>query len=570
MRFGEEIFMPDRIKNCLMESKVRLLFVAVVVASFEWLSVTSVPATETNPGSENGRFILDLSGPNWQMEGIRPGQGLKEGFHETFGEVAPSTFNWNSARVPGDVYTDLWRAGEIDDPHYGRNGMRAKWVMEKEWWYRCQFGVPETFRGKVVHLIFEGVDYSCDIWLNGKHLGHHEGMFSSFEFDVSSILQFRSDDRANGLVVRLDPPPRLYRNVAGRKFAWHGDYWRTLTPFGIWKPVRLVATGPLQIKDVHPVSKIHNDGSADVEFRIELGNKNPKKLKKARIRAIVHGKNFQHGPCESEITVSAVAGKIKAVLKVTIPQARLWWPRELGNPNLYVAEISVLDDTDSLSDQVTTTFGIREIHMERNPGYSKEEVRYPWTLMINGKALFLRSANWGGPPDIFYGRNSSEKYRKLVTLAADANINNLRIFGWHPPEVEEFYELCDEFGITVWQDLIPLASVSLPQDEAFRKATYAEAVAVIRKLRNHPSLVLLEGGEEMFYGTHGLKYNAEFLLGLEKAIRPYTDLPYVPTSPLHWPPILHELGIGGKKDSGHTHELFYAMGKRLMEDYDST
>ncbi len=245
-----------------------LLAVILAVTSVGLFSGTFVGAADANPRLVGGRFTLNLSGPHWQMEGIRPGQGLKEGFHETFGEVAPSTFNWNGAKVPGDVYTDLWRAGEIDDPHYGRNGMRAKWVMEKEWWYRCQFGVPEAWKDKAVHLAFEGVDYSCDVWLNGKHLGHHEGMFSPFEFDTSSILQYRSDDRANGLVIRLDPPPRLYRNVAGRKFAWHGDYWRALTPFGIWKPVRLVATGPVQIKDVHPTSKIHDDGSATVEFRL--------------------------------------------------------------------------------------------------------------------------------------------------------------------------------------------------------------------------------------------------------------------------------------------------------------
>jgi len=136
--------------------------------------------------------------------------------------------------------------------------------------------------------------------------------------------------------------------------------------------------------------------------------------------------------------------------------------------------------------------------------------------------------------------------------------------------VDDFYELCDELGITVWQDLIPLASVSLPRDEAFRKATYSEAVAVIKTLRNHPSLVLLEGGEEMLYGSQDLEHNARFLIEMEKAIRPYTDLPYVPTSPLNWPPIMQKLGMAGKKDSGHTHELFYTMGKRLMEDYVST
>ena len=123
-------------------------------------------AKETDANLTEGRLTLDLSGPRWQMEGIRPNQGLEQGFHEHFGEVCPSTYNWNGARVPGYVYTDLWRAGEIDDPHYGRNGMRAKWVMEKEWWYRTQFGVPETWKGKIIRLTFEGVDYSCDVWLN--------------------------------------------------------------------------------------------------------------------------------------------------------------------------------------------------------------------------------------------------------------------------------------------------------------------------------------------------------------------------------------------------------------------
>ncbi len=524
----------------------------------------------SNSSEAGGRLTLDLSGQHWQMEGIRPGQGIEEGFHEYFGEVAASTFNWNGAEVPGDVYTDLWRAGEIDDPHYGRNGMQAKWVMEREWWYRRQFGVSEAWKGKVVRLVFEGVDYSCDVWLNGTHLGHHEGMFSPFEFDVSSILRYRSEGRANGLVVRLDPPPRLYRNVAGRKFAWHGDYWRTLAPVGIWKPVRLVATGSLHIGDVYPASELHGDGSATVGIQVAFAHHDPNGVKKARLRAVVRGKNFEGGPYETELVVPTAAGASEATLSVQIPDAKLWWPWDLGKPHLYAVETSVFEKSGELSDRVETRFGIRQIRMERNPGFSEEEVHYPWTMLVNGKRLFLRSANWGGPPDIFYGRNSSEKYRTLVHLAKEANINNLRIFGWHPPQVDGFYDLCDELGITVWQDLIPLASVSLPQDESFRKATYAEAVEVIKRLRNHPSLALLEGGEEVFYGSQGLEYNADFLLGLERAIRPYTNLPYVPTSPLHWPPVVNELGLGGKKDSAHTHALFYGMGEKLMEDYVPT
>lgn len=519
------------------------------------------------PAPTDGRTTLSLDGPGWQMEGIRPGQGRKEGFHEHFGEVCPSTYNWNGARVPGDVYTDLWRAGEIDDPHYGRNGIRAKWVMEKEWWYRCQFGVDEAWKGRRVRLVFDGVDYACDVWLNGKHLGSHEGMFSPFEFDVSRILQYGPDKRANGLVVRLAPPPRSYRKIAGRKFPWHGDYWRTIAPIGIWKSVRLEATGPLHISNVYPTSRINDNGSATVNIQVTLENGPDKPLNSAQVAIKIRGKNVKSTTYHKSVNVSLNAHETQAELSIDIPDAKPWWPWDLGKPNLYTVETIVTDANGAVSDQVGNTFGIREIRMTRNPGYSEKEVHYPWTVEINGKPIFLRSANWGGPPDIFYGRNSPDIYRKLIQQAREANINNLRIFGWHPPEKEIFYRLCDELGITVWQDLIPLASVSLPRDDAFRKATHGEAVAVMKTLRNHPSLVLLEGGEEMLYGSQNLEHNARFLIDLEDAIRPHTNLPYVPTSPLNWPPTMQKLGKAGKKDSAHTHALFYAMGRQLLEDY---
>jgi len=304
-----------------------------------------------------------------------------------------------------------------------------------------------------------------------------------------------------------------------------------------------------------------------VDVQVNLVNHDPNWKGKARVRTVVRGKDFDDGPFEAEVSAPVDGGAATATVPIRIPDAKLWWPWELGDPNRYVVETSVLDGAGVLSDRQETAFGIRQTRMERNPGYTEQEVRHPWTMLINGKRLFLRSANWGGPPDIFYGRNGAEKYRTLVQLARKANLNNLRIFGWHPTEVDQFYELCDELGITVWQDLIPLASVRLPEDKAFRDATYAEAVVVIKQLRRHPCLVLLEGGEEMFFGSQGLEYNAEFLVGLGKAIRPHTKLPCVATSPLNWPAVLHQLGLGGPKDSGHTHFLFYAMGARLLEDY---
>lgn len=495
------------------------------------------------------------------MEGIRPGQGEIEGFYQHTSETASSTFNWNGAKVPGDVYTDLWRAGVIDDPHFGRNGMKAKWVMEYEWWYRTYFAIPQRLPGQHFRVVFDGVDYSCDVWVNGHYLGKHEGMGSQFAFDITDIIYSGPQASHNSLVVRLNPPPRMYNRVAGRKFAWQGDYWRTLVPMGIWQPVRVSASGAKSIADVYPQSQIHEDGSATVRLDISLAH-HAQTSQRLKLRAKLKGANFDGPVYETEADVEGDRGQ----LVFHVPNARLWWPWDLGKPYLYQAEIVLVTDDGQVWDRVTTRLGIREIRMQRNPGYDENEVKYPWTMVINGKPIFLRSACWGGPPDIFYGRNSPEKYRRLIELARQANLNNLRIFGWHPTEIQLFYDLCDEYGITVWQDIIPIASVALPQDPAFRDATYAEAIAVLKRLRRHPCVVLLEGGEESFYGKEGLEYNARFLTGLGDAIRPYTNLPYVPTSPLNWPPIIHQLGLGGPKDSAHTHKLFYSIGAVLMED----
>lgn len=507
---------------------------------------------------------MDLSGPLWTFEGISPGRGMTESFHLAGGNTA----SWESAFVPGDVYTDLWRAGKIDDPHFGRNAAKATWVMEQEWWYARSFKLPDSERGKKIRLIFEGVDYACDVWLNGVHLGHHEGMFSPFEFDVSKLVNRGEGRESNGLAIRLAPPPRNYRAVVGRKFHWEGDYWRDLTPLGMWKPVRVVSTGASHLADVHPATKIGADGSATVDVQLTLAGATVGE-KPLRATVTLHGANFDGPTYSAEVPVSASTDATTAHVVIQVPEARLWWPWDLGKPNLYVAEVTLFDDHGGLLDRTVKRFGIREIRMEHNPGFTQEEVHYPWTMFINGTPTFLRSAAWGGPPDIFYGRSGPEQYRRLVALAREGNINNLRIFGWHPTEIDLFYDLCDEQGITVWQDLLPMASDLIPPDDATHQAINAEAVAVIKNLRRHPSLVLIEGGEETFFSRHfpqDRESTAKFLLDLEKVVRPYTDLPYVPTSPLSHPPFLREHGIGGTKETAHTHQQFYQFGEKIIED----
>ncbi|SNR16616.1 glycoside hydrolase family 2 protein [Tenacibaculum jejuense] len=514
--------------------------------------------------NSNEKIVFDLSGNNWQMEGIRPGEGVKTGFHELNFDITGDSFNWIYAKVPGDVYTDLWRAGRLDDPHFGRNSLKAKWVPENEWWYKRQFDVPREMFEKRIQLVFDGVDFACDVWLNGEFLGTHEGMFSKFKFDVSKVIRFENlRFGTNVLMVRLHPAPRRYSQVAGRKPAWHGDYWVSLPPTGIWKPVYLEAMGNVTVEDTYVKLSILSKNSAKLNIEVELEN-HTDQSKKLELQIDVEGENFDSKIYRISKEINVDTGIQKLDVDLVIDEAKLWWPWDLGDQNLYKAKVTVLEG-ENLHDTTETTFGIREIKMEHNPGFTREQVENPWTVMINGKRHFMRSGTWGGPPDIFMGRAHKSKYEELIRLAKEANFNNLRIFGWHPEEIPYFYELCNRAGITVWQDVLPLASLSLPKEEEFKKAVFEEAIASVKEQRNHPCIVLLEGSEELFMTASDPQHNLNFVNELGEAIKPYTSLYYIPSSPLS-----DEVGLNlGFKpnESYHANDLFYGEGEFVMEDY---
>ena len=139
-----------------------------------------------NTHTDNSQVVRDLSGYKWKMKMMLPGEGVKASLHE----LPPAdieTLVWNPAKIPGDVYTDLWKVGAIEDPYFGRNSVKAQWVQHYEWWYSYQFNVTEDITDQIVRIDFEGVDYSCDVWLNGVHLGRHEGAFSSFSCFTQSL-----------------------------------------------------------------------------------------------------------------------------------------------------------------------------------------------------------------------------------------------------------------------------------------------------------------------------------------------------------------------------------------------
>lgn len=508
-----------------------------------------------------GRIVQDFSGFNWWMEGLMPGQGVAEGIPYLDNELAGNDFSWNNAHVPGDVYTDLEYAGELPDLHYGRNMGNAKWVQRCEWWYNYSFNVAEEMIGKEFTLLFEGVDYSCDVWLNKKHLGHHEGMMSSFKFDVTNVVDQKIRHvPSNILNIKLDPPPRNQKNFAGMKHNFSGDYLTGLIPFGIWKPVKLLATGVARIENYRIETAVKGK-DAVVTVDVEVCGLYDKALD-TKVSVLLVDKNGKAFITETTLVVEN--GKNIAELNLNIPDATLWWPYELGDPDRYDITVSVVQE-DVYLDEIKEKIGLREITMERNPGFTDDEAEFPWTFVINGKKMFLRSACWGGQPSFFYGRNNREKYQYYLEKAKECNINNLRMFGWHPAEADDFYDICDELGITVWTNF-SFATQVFREDQEYLDKVYKEIGEIVKDRRNHPSTVMWMGGEEVFFSeAHVESGNGRLMKALGRVTNSLTNTPYADASPLSCDEAVR---MGYKpKESYHANSHYYAPGLIFMEEY---
>ncbi len=512
---------------------------------------------EDNKIISNERVVIELSSRNWCMERMRPGEGVKEGIHLLQSELSGNNYSWIPAKVPGDVYTDLFMAGEIDDPFFDRNMGKCKWVQHYEWWYNYSFNVPVEYKGKMSTLYFGGVDYSCDIYLNGIYLGHHEGMLSSFSFEVSDKLIYKNSHTPdNILAVKLDPPPKNQKNFAGMKHNFAGDYLPGLIPFGIWKGVKLILTDQARILDYRLETKILDipkDGFAKTNVTISgniEGFSNNVILRLTKNNEVY------------ELNSDVINNKFNT--NFYIDKASLWYPYELGNPNRYNLEI-ILRDGNKKIDSICEKVGLREVTRELNPGFTSEEVEKKWTFLINGKKMFLRSACWGGQPSFFYGRNNREKYKYFLNNARDCNINNLRIFGWHPPEDDDFYDICDELGITVWTNF-PFATQVFSSDEIYLNKVYKECAEIVKDRRNHPSTIMWMGGEEVYFSeAHVESNNKNLMVKIGEIVKEYTNTPYEEASPLS---SREGIKLGYKsKESVHANSHYYAAGAVFMEDY---
>ncbi|HSV74274.1 MAG TPA: hypothetical protein VLH79_10995 [Chthonomonadales bacterium] len=408
----------------------------------------------------------------WEMAGRDPGKGSERQMLAAgpWSDAVP-------ARVPGSVHTALLAAGRIPDPMVGLNADRAREASSREWWFRRTFARPRgagRFR-----LAFDGVDYSCTVWLNGERIARHEGAFGGPTIDVTGLLQER-----NTLVVRLDPAPADWHTVLKTNVVY-GWRYVNLPSLGIWRSVRLEQVAEVEVVDPFVAARDAALGIVDIAATLQ----GPKAGWRGTLTGVVSPDNFRGASHTFQLALRG-AGSSPVHLRLRVPSPRLWWPVDLGPQNLYRLHIAFTPDGGGIPDRRETTFGIRTVTTRPLPGGPQASL-YNWTFVINGRPVFLKGANWCLIDPLL--RLDRARYERFLRLARLQHVQLLRVSGGGLLETDAFYDLCDRLGIMVYQEF-PL---TWQRTDALSPSVVDEtAVRNVRRLRNRPSLLMWGGGSE--------------------------------------------------------------------------
>ena len=458
---------------------------------------------------------------------------------------------WLTTTVPSSVFNSLIQAGQIKQNDIDAMPEDFSWVSRKSWIYRKIFDVPDQLlRCDRIALLFEGLDTIASIWLNNKLIGKTNNMFIPFRFDVSNLLK----PRDNSLLVKFEPavryakklmnryttfsesdfenPHRVYVRKAQYQFGW--DWCPPLPGCGIWRAVRLEGVKKAGLADLHVRTVDCNQHYADIKIAIQLDTIATEKF--------VCRLTLSHNGQSIEQNLTFNPGDTSQSTLIRIERPALWWPAGYGPQNLYLLALQ-LRSGDEIIDQIQRKVGIRTAKLNRSSGehYTrpKQEGGEKFQFEVNGRRIFAKGANWV-PASIFAGSVTDSDYEKLLKAAKNANINMLRVWGGGYYETDRFYQLCDQFGIMVWQDFM-FACAYYPDRHWFLEEVEKEAAAIIKQLRNHPCLILWCGNNEIdwmhntaMFGKGKKFYGKQIYHQLlpKLVVELDGDKDYIPTTPL--------------------------------------
>lgn len=426
------------------------------------------------------------------------------------GSVLAEADFFYAGSLPCDVRMPLIKQGLIQDPVVADYCFASEWVEEKSWWFYKEFNLTEgqLQSHQAARLVLESLDLLATVFLNGQELGQHKSAHYPFSKEVRRWLVTGK----NTLLVRLTAgaesvdksqyeylaPYTGVEKEAGRgekartflrkpQYVFGWDWAPRVASIGIMKNAWLDFLPELEISSIHPVT-LSVRSVAKLRFTVEFNNLLPVSTREVTVTVSVQ--QDKQDIWQSSRQVLAASGVNYFSLDALIHSPRLWWPAGAGDQPLYT--VTALVRSGDQQAKKTVRFGIRTIRLDQNK--SKEGGRR-FAVRVNGVNIYCKGANWV-PADSIYARVSPQKYEALLQEARAANFNMLRVWGGGIYERDEFYQLCDELGIMVWQDLMFACALYPDDQEWFLNLVRQEIDYQTRRLRHHPSLALWCGNNE--------------------------------------------------------------------------
>ena len=433
----------------------------------------------------------------WQMQDIAkvPDQGAQ------ISADAYKTSGWYTATVPGTVLTTLVNNHVYPEPLYGENN-RPENIPESlnktSYWYRTVVAVPKSYKDRVTWLNFDGINYSADVWVNGTKVGSIKGAFIRGRFDVTDYVKpgkkaviavlvspqpdpgvphehtLRAGMGPNGGITAIDGPTFL------STIGWDWIPAIRDRDTGIWQKVYLSATGDVAVKDPLVTTDLPLPKTDSTDIGVQATVKNlsgiaTKGVLKGTIANISFEREVELAPGASEV----VKFDAQNTPALHVMNPRLWWPNGYGPQNLYTLHLSFVEKKDHVSDAKDVTFGVRKITYEL-PGSDN------LAISVNGVPVFIRGGDWG--LDEAMKRIPRARLEAEIRMHALANMNLIR--NWVGQSTgEDFYELCDKYGILLWDEFFQPNPSDGPNPTDI--PTYIANVRdKILRYRNHPSIAV--------------------------------------------------------------------------------
>lgn len=434
---------------------------------------------------------------------------LKQELHNDWKFKQARLNNWYPATVPGVVHTDLLDNKMIEDPFYRLNEKGLQWIDKEDWIYETTFHASsELINRNNIHLIFEGLDTYADVYINDEKVIVANNMFRQWSADIKQYIKPGNDNRLRVYFhspIKVDIPKfdalkypveagndqsenggvfdkkvSVFARKAGYHYGW--DWGPRLVTSGIWRPVYLLAWNDARIENIHYIQENVTTRKANIKAKVQVNAD-----KDCNATLTVRAEGIEK-PWVKNIHLKQGVNLVESDLVINNP--KLWWSNGLGEAHLYPFSATISIDGETVDAQ-THNIGIRSLKVINE----KDADGHSFYFELNGKRVFAKGANYI-PQDNFLTRVTDDRYEQTILDAVNANMNMLRIWGGGIYENKIFYDLCDKYGILVWQDFM-FACSTYPMNADMLENIRQEAIDNVVRLRNHPCIAIWCGNNEM-------------------------------------------------------------------------